>query len=93
MRAQHVEERRGAALDKVLEELAALERLRGLVANLRAEQDGGAEGRLKAFLAFAEQRLADREAALSAEGLGRRFEEQRLFGDDDDHGFRMPHYY
>ncbi len=93
LREQHVEERRGAALDKVLEELAALDRLRRLVAGLRAEHSAGAPGKLQEFLAFAERRLASREGALSAEGLGTRFEEKRLFGDDDDHDFRPPHYY
>lgn len=42
--------------------------------------------------AFAERRLASREAALSADGLAKRLEEQRLFG-DDDHDFRLPRYY
>jgi len=93
LRAQHVEERRGAALDKVLEELAALDRLRRLVANLQGAHGVPAEVRLCAFLAFAEHRLTSREATLSAEGLAARFEEQRLFGEDDDHGFRPPHYY
>lgn len=44
------------------------------------------------LLTFAERPLVSREAALSALGLGKRFEEQRVFGDDDDHDFRPPHY-
>jgi hypothetical protein len=93
LRARHVEERRGEALDKILEEVAALDRLRRLVAGLRAEHGAAESGRLQTFMAFAEQRLASREAALSAEGIERRFEEKRLFGDDDDHDFRSRHHY
>jgi hypothetical protein len=93
LRAQYVEERRGAALDRILEQLATLDRLRRLVAGLRTEHGVSASGRLRAFLAFAEGRLASREAKLSAEGLGERFEEKRLFGDDDDHDFQPPSYY
>ncbi|MDR6790758.1 hypothetical protein J2Y58_004141 [Sphingomonas sp. BE138] len=93
LRDKHVEERRGIALDKVLDEIAALERLRRLVASLQAELVGTAEGRVADFLNFAERQLEAREAALSANGLDHRFDEQRLFGSDDDHGFRAPHYY
>jgi hypothetical protein len=93
LRAQHVEERRGAALDEILGELAALDRLRRLVADLREVHGSAADGRLKEFVAFAERRLASREAALSAEGLGKRFGEQRLFGEDDAHDFRPPRLY
>jgi hypothetical protein len=50
-------------------------------------------GRLTAFLALAELRLAAREAALSSDGLEQRFEKQKLFGDDDDHAFRPPYGY
>lgn len=93
LRDKHVEERRGIALDKVLDEIAALERLRRLVASLQAELVGTAEGRVADFLNFTERQLKAREAALSANGLDHRFDEQRLFGSDDDHGFRAPHYY
>jgi hypothetical protein len=91
-RQHHVMERRGAALDEVLEELAALDRLRRLVEGLRRERTSDGAGRVEEFLAFAEGRLAARETALSAAGLGKRFEDQRVFGDDDDHGFRPPFY-
>ncbi|HJS12962.1 hypothetical protein [Sphingopyxis sp.] len=92
-RAEHVEKRRYEALDNILDELAALERLRSLVGGLRSELASTAEGRAEAFLAFAEKRLAIREAAFSADGLQRRFEKNRLFGDDDDHDFRPSRYY
>lgn len=92
LRDRHVEERRGSALDKILGDIAALERLRSLVADLRTEMPTANNERIATFVTFAEQRLAMREGALSAEGLARRFEDERLFGGDDDHGFRLPYY-
>jgi len=89
-RRDHIAERRGRALDEVLEEMAALDRLRRMVGNLRGEEMSESAGRVAAFLALAERRLASREAALSADGLEQRFEKNRLFGDNDDHGFRPP---
>lgn len=93
LRLRHVEERRRAALDSVLEELAGLDRLRRLVENLRSQLPATESGRIATFVRVAEDRLADVEAALSPDGLSRRFSEQRLFGDDDDHGFRPPPFY
>jgi hypothetical protein len=92
LRDQHVEERRGSALDKILDEIATLERLRCLVASLRTELPTTDNERVATFVAFAEQRLSLREGALSAGGLARLFDEDRLFGSDDDHGFRLPRY-
>ena len=93
LRKDHIAERRGKALDEVLEEMASLDRLRRLVANLRVEKMSGSTGRVASFLELAERRLAAREAALSADGLEQRFEKNRLFGDDDDHAFRPPYGY
>lgn len=93
LRKEHIAERRGKALDEVLEEMASLDRLRRLVANLRVEKMSGSASRVANFLALAERRLAAREAALSADGLEQRFEKNRLFGDDDDHAFRPPYGY
>lgn len=93
LRARHVEERRTTALDAVLVEVADLDRLGRLVARLREELASNADGRILTFLEVAERRLLVGEAALSAEGLARRFSDQRLFGDDDDHGFRLPFSY
>jgi len=92
LRDRHVEERRSSALDRILDDIAALERLRSLVAGLRTELPTADNERISTFVAFAEQRLAMREGALSAEGLARRFDEERLFGGDDDHDFRRPYY-
>lgn len=93
LRKDHIAERRGKALDEVLEEMASLDRLRRLVAILRAEEISGSTGRVAEFLALAERRLGSREAALSADGLEQRFEKNKLFGDDDDHAFRPPYGY
>src|SRR3546814_16550323 len=94
LRSRHVEERRGAALDKILEELAALDRLRRLVAGLRAEYGAAAPGRLRGFLAFAERRLASREAALSEGALGPRVAAKVLFGPAAATDFRpLPYSY
>jgi ribonuclease D len=93
LRRDHIAERRGQALDEVLEEMAALDRLRRLIANLRGEEMSERTGRVGEFLGLAERRLASREAALSADGLKQRFEKSKLFGDDDDHAFRPPYGY
>jgi hypothetical protein len=93
LRRDHIAERRSKALEEVLEEMASLDRLRRLVANLRSEAMSGSTGRVAEFLELAERRLASREAALSADGLEQRFEKNKLFGDDDDHAFRPPYGY
>lgn len=93
LRAEHVEKRRLAALEELLDEVGALDRLRRLVTALRNEQSASAQGRVGDFLAFAGARLAEREFALSAPDLERRLENKRLFGDDDDHDFRPQHGY
>lgn len=95
LRRVHVSERREKALDEVFEEIASMDRLRRLVANLSSEEISVGTGRVAEFVASAERRLALREAALSADGLEQRFVKQKLFGDDDDHAFRPPshHYY
>lgn len=93
MRSQHIAQRRDEALDKVLDELAALDRLRRLIAGLRLEAASADTERVRLFLEFAEQRLAFREAALSPSGLEARFTNEHLFGEDDDRGFKLPSYY
>lgn len=71
--------------------MASLDRLRRLVANLRAEKMSRSAGRVASFLELAHRRLASREAALSADGFEQLFEKSKLFGDDDDHAFRPPY--
>lgn len=93
LRTKHVEERRDAALNQILEELGALDRLRRLLATLSEELASSRADRVMEFVDLAGRRLAEKEAALSVEGLARGFESSRTFGDDDDHGFRAPYHY
>jgi len=58
LRRDHITERRGKALDEVLEEMASLDRLRRLVANLRAEKMSESAGRVAEFLGLVERRLS-----------------------------------
>ena len=93
LRERHVRERRAAAIDAVLEEVGALDRLKRMVEALRTQLGPGGAGRAAVFLDAAERRLSEQGSALSADGLQRRFADQRLFGDDDDHGFVPPAFY
>lgn len=86
-RAKHVDDRRGAALDELLEEMSALVRLRRLVEALRAEHGAELTGRVATFVAFANARLAAREEALTVNALEQRLMKSKLFGDDDDFDF------
>lgn len=92
-RAKHVVKRRSEYLDQLLEEVSSLDRLRRLVAALKAEEGLATAGRVGAFVAFAELRLAARQAALGSEALERRLADAKLFGDDDDFDFRPRGYY
>ena len=86
-RARHIEELRLAGLGAVLSELDELDRLRRLITMLTSEISTAPSPRLSAFLTWAREHLATREARLTAEAMEERLEEERLFGDDDDHGF------
>ncbi|MFN3725257.1 MAG: hypothetical protein ACK4SZ_03015 [Allosphingosinicella sp.] len=90
LRGRHVEERRRAALEDLLRKVEQAARLRHLLAALHETQGELAGPRVAEFVRWAETRLAELEATVAAPGLERRFTEQRLFGDDDDHGFRPP---
>jgi hypothetical protein len=87
-RIKHVEDRRTAGLGAVLSELDELDRLRRLIAMLTEEVSAEPTPRLSVFLAWAKEHLEKLEARLSAQAVEDRFEAERLFGDDDDHGFR-----
>lgn len=52
LRKVHIAERRGKALEEVLEEMASLDRLRRLVTNLRSEEMSGSTGRVAEFLGW-----------------------------------------
>ena len=93
LRVKFIAERRFEGLAAVLTDLADLDRLRRLLAGLDGIEDGAGVSRVSTFLAWAKAELAEREEAFSAARLERRFEEARLFGDDDDHAFQSPYYY
>ena len=86
-RARYLEERRLAGLGAVLSELDELDRLRRLITMLTSEISTAPTPRLSAFLAWAREHLATREARLTAKAIEERLEAEWLFGDDDDHGF------
>ncbi|MGX7873150.1 hypothetical protein ACVDG5_010450 [Mesorhizobium sp. ORM6] len=92
-RIKHIEDRRIAGLGALLSELDELDRLRRLITMLTAEFPTEPRSRLSAFLAWAREYLAKREARLSAQVIENRFETEHLFGDDDDHGFTPSKWY
>lgn len=92
-RIKHIEDRRAAGLGMILSELDELDRLRRLIGLLTAEVLAEPTPRLSAFLGWAREHLAKREALLSAQAIEERFETERLFGGDDDHGFIPPRWY
>ncbi len=92
-RIKHIEDRRAAGLGAILAELAELDQLRNFIAMLVAEIPAEPTPRLSAFLAWAKDHLAKREARLSAQALDDRFAAEHLFGDDDDHGFTPSRWY
>jgi hypothetical protein len=87
LRSKHVEDRRAEALDAILAELAQVERLRALVATLK-DPVGDSDRRVREFLRWCEERLERVTAGVEPAGLAARFDEQRLFGPDDDHAFQ-----
>ena len=93
LRAELVSKRRTEELEAVLGELANLDRLRRLLSGLNGAEDSSGSPRVSAFLIWAGNEFAAREEAFSAAGLERRFDAARLFGDDDDHGFRSPYFF
>ncbi len=93
LRAKHVEERRTAALSEIVSELEKIDRLRGLLGRLQQTASGTNDPRVAEFVRWTEGHLATREGNLAADELGLHFENQHLFGEDDDHAFRPPHWY
>lgn len=92
-RAKYAEDRRSAGLEAVLSELAELDRLRRLIATLKVEIPATPTPRLSAFLAWATDHLAEREARLASQALEDRFTAENLFGGDDDRGYVSPSWY
>lgn len=93
LRAEHIQERRVAAFDTVLTDLEKLDRMRRLVAALNSQLASSETARVASFVTWANGRLTELETALSAATLEEKFEDERLFGDDDDYKFVSPPYY
>ena len=87
-RAKHVNERRMAALEQIMGEMQRFEQMQAALMQLPDARNEGA--RLAELRRWIEDRLEVSRAALTSEALEERFNASRLFGDDDDHGFRLP---
>ncbi|GGE95322.1 hypothetical protein [Sphingomonas prati] len=93
LRDRFIAERRREKLGEVLAEYADLDRLRRLLDGLHTNDSDQMPPRVSNFLVWARAELVSREAALSDAGLDEQFEDARLFGTDDDHSFKSPHWY
>jgi hypothetical protein len=93
LRAEHIQERRMAEFGTILSDLEKLDRMRQLVTALSSQLASSDAARVGNFVKWANGRLAELEAASSAGSLEKKFEEARLFGDDDDHKFVSPPFY
>jgi hypothetical protein len=86
-RLAYIEERRTKALEAILTDMESLDRLRRLIGLLRGEQAEPSGTRVATFLAWADATLDARTAGLSPTALEARFDDSRLFGDDDDRDY------
>lgn len=85
---EFIAERRRACLDGLLEDMARLERLRSLEQSLSRMEAKPEHGRVSTFVPWVRAELLRREAMLSLDGMEARFQAERIFGEDDDHGFQ-----
>ncbi len=86
-RHNHIEKRRLGELDSILLDIEKAQRLRGLVATLSSTLNDVTEARVSEFVHWANSRLRMSDEKLNAPSLQMRFDEKRIFGDDDDFGF------
>ncbi|MGN6155387.1 MAG: hypothetical protein ACTHN4_06600 [Sphingomicrobium sp.] len=89
-RASHLEERRAAAVDQILAEMQRVEQLTALLTQLSENAGGG--DRVREFRLWIEAVIERSRSRLACQALEERFTASRLFGDDDDYGFRAPYY-
>lgn len=87
-REEFIAERRRACLDGLLEDMARLERLRSLEQSLSRMEAKPEHGRVSTFVPWVRAELLRQEAMLSLDGMEARFQAERIFGEDDDHGFQ-----
>lgn len=87
-RLAYISERRSGGLDSILDDMVKLANFRQLIGQLRSSYSTDADHpRVAEFLRWSEDELKARETKLSPEGLECRFDNQNLFGNDDDHDF------
>lgn len=86
-RLAYIAERRDKVLEDVLARLERRDRLAAFVRRLEEELADEQATRVAEFLAWAGKKLAAADERLSATGLDELFQEQHIFGADDDRGF------
>jgi hypothetical protein len=92
-RLAYIAERRDKVLEDVLARLERRDRLAAFVTRLEEELSGEQATRVADFVAWARTKLSAADERLSAVGLNELFQEQHIFGTDDDRGFYPKSYW
>lgn len=92
-RLAYVAERRDKILEDVLARLERRDRLAAFVTRLEEELAGEQATRVAEFVTWARMKLVVSDQKLSAAGLDEMFQEQHVFGTDDDRGFYPQSYW
>lgn len=87
-RRRHIEERRITELESILSQVQEIDRVRNLVGMLEAMMADVSTPRVSVFLEWRRVRLEQLESHMSPDAIEKRFSDERLFGEDDDHAFR-----
>jgi hypothetical protein len=90
-RAKHIEDRRTAELDQIIGEAQRIDQLTTFLDQIRSNTGGGE--RVAELRSWVEGSLEISRERLRGDALEARFAALRLFGDDDDHDYRSPHYW
>ncbi|WP_397586613.1 hypothetical protein [Sphingobium fuliginis] len=89
----YIAERRDKVLEDVLARLERRDRLAAFVTRLEEELAGEQATRVAEFVTWARMKLVVSDQKLSAAGLDEMFQEQHVFGTDDDRGFYPQSYW
>lgn len=89
----YIAERRNKVTEDVLARLERRDRLAAFVTRLEEELAGEQATRVAEFVAWARTKLSAADERLSAAGLDEMFQEQHIFGADDDRGFYPKSYW
>lgn len=87
-RLEYIEERRSDELAIFLDTQSRLEKLEMLLALARNEPGDDIDNRVQEFRHWLQRQVNETRALLTRAGLGERFSELNLFGQDDDRDFR-----